>query len=131
MIQVTEPAAHQLRLLLTEKGAAPDQVGLRLLVQKGGCAGLSYGMKLDSPAPEDVVVEKEGVMFIVDASSKSYLQGCEIDYLDALSDSGFRIVNPNAVRSCGCGTSFEATPETSASATAAIEPELVPCGTSD
>lgn len=108
MITVTETAASHLQDLLKAKDLSPSESGLRLMVEKGGCAGLSYAMKLDQPAESDEIIRSRGVMFMIAADSQSYLKGCEIDYVDALSDSGFRIHNPNAVRSCGCGTSFEA-----------------------
>ncbi len=110
MIQVTATAAQHLHALLAEKGVTAAEQGLRLLVERGGCAGMQYQMKLSAPLPADTVVERDGVMFIVDAASQDFLNGCEIDYADTLADSGFRIHNPNAVRSCGCGTSFEAAP---------------------
>jgi iron-sulfur cluster assembly protein len=106
MIQVTDAAARNLRVLLDEKGAGPGE-GLRLSVDKGGCAGLQYGMAIGAPGPGDAVVERDGVRFIVDAASASYFEGCSIDYSDDLAGAGFRVVNPNAARSCGCGTSFE------------------------
>jgi iron-sulfur cluster assembly protein len=105
MIRITDSAAAQLRELLKEK--TEDGAGLRLMVEKGGCAGLQYAMKLGTRQPDDAVIEKNGVFFYVDPASGHYLSGCEVDYVDTLSDSGFKIHNPNAVRSCGCGTSFE------------------------
>ena len=105
MIRITDSAASQLRELLKEK--AEEGAGLRLLVEKGGCAGLSYAMKIDRPAPGDQVVSQGGATVLVDPSSGHYLDGCTVDYVDSLNDSGFKILNPNAVRSCGCGTSFE------------------------
>lgn len=117
MIRITDAAARHLQGLLDERAASPDEVGLRLMVEKGGCAGLQYSMKLGSAEPTDEVTLHQGLQFIVEASSRELLDGCEIDYLDALADSGFRIHNPRAVRSCGCGTSFEAaTPESTAPA---------------
>lgn len=106
-IEVTDSAAAHLADLLKDKDFSPEEKGLRLFVEKGGCAGLSYAMQIGSPAPEDVVVEKNGVRVFVDSGSLEYLQGCHLDYVDALNDSGFKIENPNAARSCGCGTSFE------------------------
>jgi iron-sulfur cluster assembly accessory protein len=124
MIQVTSTAARHLQALLADKGALAAEQGLRLLVERGGCAGMQYQMKIDFPAPGDEIVTLDGVMFIVAADSQVFLNGCQIDYEDSLADSGFRIHNPNAVRSCGCGTSFEA-----ASEIAATHPpgEPVPC----
>ncbi len=105
MIRVTDSAADQLRELLKER--AEEGMGLRLMVEKGGCAGLSYAMKIDRPLPGDEVVDKGGVSFMVDAASGHYLRDCTVDYVHALNDSGFKIQNPHAARSCGCGTSFE------------------------
>lgn len=81
--------------------------GLRLAVVPGGCAGWQYEMKVGDPQEGDQVSEKNGARVIVSADSIPFLAGSEIDYIDDLSDSGFRVNNPNASRSCGCGTSFE------------------------
>lgn len=89
------------------KDAQPDQ-SLRLFVEKGGCAGLQYGMTVAASEADDEVVEQEGVKVFVSAESLPFLRGSTIDYSDDLGSSGFKIVNPNAARSCGCGTSFEA-----------------------
>ena len=105
MITLTEAAAHHLQTLIAEKGDASQ--ALRLFVEKGGCAGLQYGMRLDSAAADDKVFERDGVQVIVDPESLQHLQGSEVDYCDDLTGTGFRLKNPNAVRSCGCGTSFE------------------------
>lgn len=106
MIIVTENAARHLQTLLAEKGE-PGK-GLRILVEHGGCAGMQYGMGLDEPKEGDEVVEcPGGVAVMVDPESLEYLKGSTIDYCDDLTGTGFRIQNPNAVRSCGCGTSFE------------------------
>ncbi|MGC3989967.1 MAG: iron-sulfur cluster assembly accessory protein [Chthoniobacteraceae bacterium] len=106
MITVTDSAVQQLKLLLADHPEAAGK-GLRLYIEKGGCAGLQYGMSVEAAQPGDTVIEQDGVQFIVDAASVSYLQGSVIDYDDGLSGAGFRINNPNAARSCGCGTSFE------------------------
>jgi len=105
MITLTDAAVQQLQSLVAEKG--DDTKGLRLFVEKGGCAGLQYGMTLDTPEEGDEIFEKGGVRVIVDPESLSHLRGSEVDYSDDLAGSGFRLKNPNAVRSCGCGTSFE------------------------
>lgn len=70
---------------------------------------MSYAMKVTSAEDSDTVVEKDGVRVFVDKESEAYLSGIELDYVEALNDSGFKIQNPNASRSCGCGTSFEPT----------------------
>ncbi len=107
MIHLTDAAAGHLLDLLEEKDYSPAEKGLRLFVEKGGCAGLSYAMKIGEPTEGDTVFEHRGARVFVDAESVGYLDGCQLDYFEALNDSGFKIENPNAVRSCGCGTSFE------------------------
>ena len=107
MIEVTDSAAEHLSELLKEKDFSPEEKGLRLFVEKGGCAGMSYAMQIASQSAEDEVIEKNGVRVFVDSESREYLEGVQLDYVDALNDAGFKINNPNAARSCGCGTSFE------------------------
>ena len=119
MIQVTDAAAGHLLELLKDKDFSPEEKGLRLFVEKGGCAGMSYAMQIAAASPGDDVIEKNGVKVFVDGESLEYLDGCQLDYVEALNDSGFKIENPNAARSCGCGTSFEP-------ATADTEPEYDP-----
>jgi iron-sulfur cluster assembly protein len=108
MIEVTENAVRHLRSLLQNQDAGDK--GLRVQIQKGGCSGLQYEMLLDEKKHGDAVVEREGVEFFVDAESATMLKGSTLDYHDGLTGTGFRIVNPNATRTCGCGTSFEAAP---------------------
>lgn len=108
MITVTENAVKQLHQVLAEKDASPEEKGLRLAVQKGGCAGMQYVMRITEGEATDTVVESGGVRIFLDQESLPYLKDCQVDYEDSLSDSGFKISNPNAARSCGCGTSFEA-----------------------
>ncbi|MGC4015275.1 MAG: iron-sulfur cluster assembly accessory protein [Luteolibacter sp.] len=110
MITLTERAAAELRGMLESRGASPE-AGLRLAVRRGGCAGWQYEMGFGSPEEGDVIVESHGARVIVAGDSVERLSGCEIDFSDALSDSGFKIHNPHAARSCGCGTSFEAADE--------------------
>jgi len=103
MIHISEQAAKQLRDLAAERGMP----GLRLAVEKGGCAGLQYSMSLGGPQQGDEVTERDGAIVAVDPQSRDYLDDCTIDYTDGLTGAGFRIINPKASRSCGCGTSFE------------------------
>lgn len=110
MITLTDAAVEELKALLERKGAG-EGAGLRLGVQRGGCAGLQYTMQVAEPGEHDEVVEQGGVRVFLARDSLDHLQGCHIDYSHDLSDSGFKIVNPNAARSCGCGTSFEAKEE--------------------
>lgn len=114
MIHVTDPAFRQLQVIVSEQ-EDPGK-GLRIFVENGGCAGLQYGMGLDHAKEGDEIVERDGVKVIIDAESAHFLNGSTIDYSDDLAGAGFRINNPNAVRSCGCGTSFEPAAATEASA---------------
>ena len=106
MITFTDNAAIQLRQLLQDQNAA-EGAGLRILVEKGGCAGWQYIMKVDQATDQDQIHSHLGVSLIIDPESAVFLKDCKIDYIDALNDSGFRVENPNAARNCGCGTSFE------------------------
>jgi iron-sulfur cluster assembly protein len=107
MIKVTDNAVRQLRSLLEARPEA-EQRGLRVGIAKGGCSGLQYEMSLGAEKPGDEIVERDGVEFFVDAESASFLRGATLDYRDGLTGAGFHIENPNATRTCGCGTSFEA-----------------------
>ena len=113
MITLTPRAAEELRHLLASRATSPAD-GLRLAVRKGGCAGYQYEMKVSAPEEGDFILDDQGTRVIVAHDSLDRLRGCEIDYEDSLSDAGFRIQNPNASRSCGCGTSFEPTDEPAA-----------------
>ena len=106
MITLTPSAITHLKELLASKGAV-EASGLRLRVEKGGCAGMQYTMGISEQEPGDQVFPQGGVSVILDSESYGFLQGSTIDYIEALNDSGFKLENPNAVRSCGCGTSFE------------------------
>lgn len=112
MITLTDSAVKHLQELLREKGE-PGKA-LRISVESGGCAGMSYEMKLDEPAAGDFAEGREGVQVVVDAASLTYVTGSTIDYSDDLAGAGFRIHNPRAARSCGCGTSFEPASQTPA-----------------
>jgi len=104
VINLTDDAAHALLDLIAAKGSGE---GLRLAVEKGGCAGMQYIMNLDSKRDDDFVVTRLEAKIFVDPESLQYLEGCTLDYVDGLAGAGFRIYNPRAARSCGCGTSFE------------------------
>ena len=106
MIQLTPSAITELSQMLVTQQAAVGS-GLRIGVEKGGCAGLQYAMRITQPEPADHLFSEGGVTLIVDNDSLAFLDGSTIDYVDELNDSGFRVINPNATRSCGCGTSFE------------------------
>ena len=107
MITISPKAKNALSDLLASKNASPTQ-GLRLAIERGGCAGLAYTMKVCEPQADDTRIGEEAPPVYLAADSIEHLKGSTLDYSDALSDAGFKITNPNAARSCGCGTSFEA-----------------------
>lgn len=105
MITLTESAAHKIKSLLSNKDK--DYTGIRPGVRGGGCSGFSYNLEFSkAPQKEDRVIESHGVAIHVDKKSFIYLMGTEIDWVDDLNQSGFKFVNPNAKRTCGCGESF-------------------------
>jgi iron-sulfur cluster assembly protein len=106
MLQVTDNAVEQLRVLLSERVDA-NAKGLRVAVAKGGCSGMQYEMTLDNERAGDSIVAQRGVRFFVDQESAGYLHHAILDYHDGLTGTGFTIKNPNAARTCGCGSSFE------------------------
>jgi iron-sulfur cluster assembly protein len=104
-INLTQAAAEAVRDLLAKRNL--EDYALRVFVQGGGCSGFQYGMALDNNfRDEDAVFENYGIRVLVDEVSINYLNGATIDYVDELMGSGFKIENPNAVASCGCGSSF-------------------------
>jgi iron-sulfur cluster assembly accessory protein len=110
-LKITDRAQERIKQLLAKEGK-PD-AGLRLYISGGGCAGMSYGMSIDdSVGNDDAVVKANGIKVIVDKLSLIYLRGSTIDYEETLQTSGFKVDNPNAAASCGCGLSFKANKET-------------------
>jgi iron-sulfur cluster assembly protein len=108
LIDVTETAAERIRDLLGKEGKV-DSHGLRMKVIGGGCSGLRYELAFDDQIGEhDTEVELSGVKVIVDEKSALYLVGTTLDFVDTLQESGFKMVNPNAKNTCGCGESFGA-----------------------
>lgn len=105
MVTLTEKAASKVRELIAERDEA-ERLALRLYVKGGGCSGFSYGLALDTPAEGDEVIEADGVTVLIDPMSLRFVKGSQIDYREALMGGGFAIQNPNAVRTCGCGSSF-------------------------
>ena len=110
MITLTTKAIEELGKLLTSRAQTP-QAGLRLAVRRGGCAGWQYEMVVAEPEEGDEIVQAGAARVIVAADSFDRLRGCEVDFSDDLTDAGFKINNPRAARSCGCGTSFESVDE--------------------
>jgi len=101
-VTLSDSAVSKIRQLTAEK---PDS-GLRVKVVGGGCSGLQYRMEIDAAKERDKVFERDGARLIVDKKSFLYVNGSELDYADELMSAGFRLVNPNAKRTCGCGESF-------------------------
>jgi iron-sulfur cluster assembly accessory protein len=106
VVSLTGDAAAETRSLL----ARPENAGktLRIFVEQGGCSGMQYGMVFDEKRDGDLAFEQHGVDVLVDAFSAQYLRGTVVDFSGALTGGGFKISNPNAKQSCGCGKSFEA-----------------------
>jgi len=107
VVHVTESAAREISHLINDK---PENNGkhLRIFVEEGGCSGMQYGMVFDEVRDRDLKSEMHGVKVLVDEISSVHLKGSTIDFSDALTGGGFKIINPNAKQSCGCGKSFEA-----------------------
>ena len=104
-LSISDSAALRVRHLM-EKQSNPN-LKLRVSVSGGGCSGFQYAFALaESPADDDTVVEDKGVTLLVDSMSLLYLTGSEIDFIEDLAGSSFKVNNPNAASSCGCGTSF-------------------------
>jgi iron-sulfur cluster assembly accessory protein len=106
IVNLTAAAAAEVKHLLT----LPENAGknLRVYVEQGGCSGMQYGMVFDERRDGDLIAVRDGVPVLVDAFSAKYLQGMTVDFSEALTGGGFKIANPNARQSCGCGKSFEA-----------------------
>ena len=105
MVTMNPGAVTKIKELLAEENN--PNLKLRMFVQGGGCSGFQYGFTFDEEQNEDDFdFEFEGVHLLVDSMSSQYLQGAEIDYTESLSGSQFSIKNPNAVTTCGCGSSF-------------------------
>ena len=114
LVSVSPVAAAKIKELLQARNI-PNHA-LRVFVAGGGCSGLQYGMAFEeNPQEFDTLVETDGVRLIVDPTSAMYIGGANIDFVDSLMGGGFRIDNPNAVSTCGCGHSFRTSGESSAS----------------
>jgi iron-sulfur cluster assembly accessory protein len=106
VVVLTKSAAEEIRSLLQK----PENDGkmLRVYVEEGGCSGMQYSMVFDERRENDLSVEEHGVAVIVDPFSAKYIHGATVDFSDSLTSGGFKISNPNARQSCGCGKSFTA-----------------------
>src|SRR5690606_3086641 len=103
-VTLTEAAARRIKQILAEE---PEKIGLRVAVDGGGCSGFSYRIELaEARNDDDTIIERDGAKLYVDELSLVYMGGSEVDFVDDLIGQSFQIKNPNAVASCGCGTSF-------------------------
>jgi iron-sulfur cluster assembly accessory protein len=106
---VTPVAAGEVKRFIEAEGVSPEEGGLRVSVQPGGCSGFKYSLLIeDKRAEDDVVLEQDGFNVFVDPFSAQYLSGITIDYVSSMQGSGFTFKNPNATGGCGCGSSFSA-----------------------
>ena len=105
LVTVTPKAAEKIKEFMAEEKEKPQY--LRVYVQGGGCSGLSYGMGFETkPEEDDTVIEENGVKLLIDSYSQDHLNGANVDYIESLMGSGFKINNPNVTKSCSCGHSF-------------------------
>lgn len=112
-VTLTPTAAEAVQELLAKRELS--DLALRVFVSGGGCSGFQYGMALeDNIRDTDIVTEQHGVKLVIDEISINYLDGATVDYVDEVMGSGFKIENPNAVSTCGCGSSFKTSGEQSA-----------------
>ena len=105
-VKLTQNAVDEIKSLLAKSENAGKN--LRLYIEQGGCSGMQYGMTFDEKRDGDLVSEKDGVSVLIDPVSADYLRGAQVDFSDSLTAGGFKISNPNAKQSCGCGKSFQA-----------------------
>ena len=104
LITLTARAASRIKAIIADD---PGKLHLRISVSGGGCSGFQYGFALDDArADDDVAIERDGATVVVDSVSLPYMDGAEIDYVDDLIGASFKVKNPQATASCGCGTSF-------------------------
>ena len=107
ILTLTESAAEMAKVAMEREGLR--DAGLRVAVVGGGCSGFQYSLSFDTTSrPDDAVIDQHGVHVFVDSTSAAYLRGVTIDYVSGLHGAGFKFINPNATRTCGCGSSFSA-----------------------
>ena len=105
-VNLTHNAVEEIKSLLTKSENAGKN--LRLYIEEGGCSGMQYGMVFDEKRDGDLVSAQDGVSVLIDPISANYLRGAVVDFSDSMTAGGFKITNPNAKQSCGCGKSFQA-----------------------
>jgi iron-sulfur cluster assembly protein len=106
MITITDKGAEKVREFLAAQGADEAVAGLRVGVRGGGCSGFQYQLAFDEPTERDQIFEDHGLKLLVEPDALEYVDGSQIDYVDALTGAGFKVENPNVVAACGCGSSF-------------------------
>ena len=116
MITFTDKGAEKVKEFLASQDADLSVAGLRVGVKGGGCSGFQYQLAFDEERDGDVVFEHSGVRILVDGPSLPYVDGSQIDYVEAMTGAGFQVVNPNVVAACGCGSSFRVADEEEVSA---------------
>ena len=108
-LNVTEPAAGEIKKFMTSEEGLPETAGLRVRVVPGGCSGFQYSLNIEEESRQgDFILDEKGVRLFVDMFSAQYLNGVQIDYVTNVMGSGFTFTNPNSTGSCGCGSSFTA-----------------------
>ena len=107
-VRLSAAAAERLRALVAEQSIPEDERNLRIGLKVGGCSGFSYELGFDKATPKDLSFESQGIRVVVDREHAPKLQGMVVDFVDTVQEQGFKISNPNAKSTCGCGQSFEA-----------------------
>lgn len=106
-LTLTPAAAVEVKKFMEMENVSPDDGGLRVSIQPGGCSGFKYSLLIeDKPADDDLVLQQDGFRVLVDPFSAQYVSGVTIDYVTSMQGSGFTFKNPNATGGCGCGSSF-------------------------
>jgi iron-sulfur cluster assembly protein len=108
VVRLTALAAERLTALAKEQDIPAEERNLRIAIKPGGCSGFSYELGFDARRPGDVVSEVEGITVIVDPKDVPSVKGLVVDFVDTVQEQGFKMTNPNAKSTCGCGQSFQA-----------------------
>jgi len=115
-VTFTAKGAEKVHEFLAAQGTDVETAGLRVSVRGGGCSGFQYQLAFDERREGDVVFEDQGLKLLVDSQSLPYVDGSQIDYIEAMTGAGFQVNNPNVIAACGCGSSFRVADEEEVSA---------------
>lgn len=108
-LSLTAAAGVEVRKFIEAEKVSPEEGGLRVSIQPGGCSGFKYSLLIeDKPADDDLILQEDGFRVFVDPFSAQYVQNVTVDYVTSMQGSGFTFKNPNATGGCGCGSSFSA-----------------------